>query len=466
MRFLQPSTAVVATLLFLTFSAAAQTGNIRETLFAEADGVLAAAKQKKAFVLAPESFSKGERLYKQAEANLKRGKNLNNIQRDLTRAVQYLEKSIEASKLGKVKFASVLTARQDAATAEAKKYAKELWIEAEEKFMDAALELEGGDSKGAGRVAAKAEKLYRDSELAAIKGNYLSETKALLVRAEKLKVYKRAPKTFQKSKLLLAAAEQALIKDRYDIDKPRDLARQAKYEANHSIYLAKQIYAVRDKQLSMEELILDYETPITSIAGAANIVAELDKGYSGPSQQIVTYINDLQAKSSQQDIDIKELESQLGALSTERVSLKKREALQKQAEKIERMFVRNEATVLRRGNDMILRLIGINFGVGRSTIEAKNFRLLTKVQNAIKVFPSAKLVIEGHTDSFGSHNSNLSLSQKRAESVRQYLIANMKISQNNISAVGYGETVPVANNETPEGRRKNRRIDIVIKPRN
>ena len=466
MRFLKPRLAALLTAFCIICATFAHAENIRANLFAEVDEVLVAAQQKKAFVLAPDSFTKGYRLYKQADANLQKGKNLKSIQRDLAKAVQYLEQSIESSKLAKVTFSSVLKTREDARKANAKKYVAELWAKAEEAFIDAALELEGGDVKDGQRGGAKAEKLYRKAELDAIKGNYLSETKNLLDQAEKMKVYKYAPKTYEKAKRLLGEAEQALIKDRYDIDKPRDLARQAKYEANHSIYLAKRIIVVKDKQVSMEDLILDYEKPITRIAGAANIVAELDKGYEVPAQKIESHINDLQAQSNQQEIDIKELESQLGALSSERVSLKKREALQKQQEKIERMFVRNEATVLRRGNDMILRLIGINFGVGRASIEAKNFALLSKVQKAIRVLPNSKLVIEGHTDSFGSNESNLSLSQKRAESVRQYIMANMSVSQNNISAVGYGETVPVANNETPEGRRKNRRIDILIKPSN
>ena len=448
----------------LLFTAASQAQNLRQTLFAEADGVLAAAKQKKCFVLAPKSFSKGSNLYAQADASLKKGKNLTAIQRDLARAVQYLEQSIEASKLGKVTFAATLKARADAEKAGAKKFAKVLWEEAEAEFKDAALELEAGDVKGGKRGGAKAEKLYRDAELGAIKGNYLNETKNLLAQAEKLKVRKYAPKTLEKSKRLLAQAEQELIRNRYDIDKPRDLARQAKYEANHSIYLAKRIAAVRDKQQSIEDLILDYEKSIVSIAGAANIVAELDKGYDGPTQQIVAHINDMQSQSSQQGIDIKDLESQLGALSSERTSLKKREALQKQAEKIERMFTRSEATVLRRGNELILRLIGLNFASGKSEVSSRNYTLLTKVQNAIRVVPNAKLVIEGHTDSFGDHKSNLVLSQRRAESVTRYLIANMKLSANKISAVGYGETMPVANNETPQGRRKNRRIDIVLTP--
>lgn len=462
MGHLKTVSAVAVAFLVL---ASAQAQNLRETLFAEADSVLAAAQEKKAYILSPDAYRDGYRLYKEAENDLQRGKNLARIRRDLSKAVEYLERAIENTKLADVTFSSVMKAREDADQANSRKYASELWNEAESVMVDAAEELEGGDVKDAKREAAEAESIYRKAELEAIKGNYLNETKEILRRAEDMDVDDYAPKTLEKAKRLFANAEQTLTKNRYDIDRPRDLARQAKYEAKHAIYLAKRIEAVDDDRQTMEELILDYESAIKSIAGTANIVAELDQGYQEPTDKIVSYIQELQDRARQQTIDIEEMKSQLGALSSERTSLKKREALQKQAERIDRMFKRDEANVLRKGDDIILRLIGLNFAVGKAEIETKNFRLLSKVQNAIDGFSNPKLVVEGHTDSFGSDASNRTLSQRRAESVRRYLIENMKLSENNVSAVGYGETQPVANNETPEGRRKNRRIDIVIKPR-
>jgi len=138
--------------------------------------------------------------------------------------------------------------------------------------------------------------------------------------------------------------------------------------------------------------------------------------------------------------------------------------VRKQFDEIEKMFSRQEARVLRESNDVIIRLVGLNFSVGRSTIDPKHFKLLTKVQNAIRVFPESALTIEGHTDSYGSDQANLALSEKRAEAVKQYLLANMGLPPSKVAAVGFGETKPVANNETDSGRTKNRRIDVVIRP--
>jgi outer membrane protein OmpA-like peptidoglycan-associated protein len=75
--------------------------------------------------------------------------------------------------------------------------------------------------------------------------------------------------------------------------------------------------------------------------------------------------------------------------------------------------------------------------------------------------PAIKLEIAGHTDNVGDDLANLQLSQKRADAIRAYLI-NKGISQNRILAKGYGETVPLASNDYPEGRMFNRRTEIRI----
>jgi len=69
--------------------------------------------------------------------------------------------------------------------------------------------------------------------------------------------------------------------------------------------------------------------------------------------------------------------------------------------------------------------------------------------------------ISGHTDDVGDDALNLELSQKRAESVRNYLIKN-GIASNRVTAKGYGETQPIADNSTPEGKAKNRRTEVKI----
>lgn len=105
------------------------------------------------------------------------------------------------------------------------------------------------------------------------------------------------------------------------------------------------------------------------------------------------------------------LEERLG-LQSER--LKNQELQRQKFETIERMFDSNEAIVLKQGNNVLIRMAGLNFKSGKSNIDTPYFSLLKKVQRAINVYPYAKVIIEGHTDAFGgdlvilmSNNQNL-----------------------------------------------------------
>ena len=80
------------------------------------------------------------------------------------------------------------------------------------------------------------------------------------------------------------------------------------------------------------------------------------------------------------------------------------------------------------------------------------------------MFPRSQIVIEGHTDSYGSDENNMTLSRERADSVRAYLASEFGIPAFRMGTAGYGETQPIANNETPQGRERNRRIDVRIEP--
>ncbi len=96
---------------------------------------------------------------------------------------------------------------------------------------------------------------------------------------------------------------------------------------------------------------------------------------------------------------------------------------------------------------------------------------LKKVADIIKAYKSPRVIIAGHTDSKGSDEYNLELSQKRADSVKNWLIEKAGIDSSVIETIGYGESKPVAPNtnpdgsDNPEGRQKNRRVEIVIKKR-
>lgn len=104
----------------------------------------------------------------------------------------------------------------------------------------------------------------------------------------------------------------------------------------------------------------------------------------------------------------------------------------------------------------------VEFDTDKADIKSIYHDDIQKVADFLKGYPDTHAIIEGHTDSVGSEKYNISLSQRRAESVKQYLVQNYSIDPSRLEAKGYGESQTIADNETKEGRQMNRRVVAVI----
>jgi len=117
----------------------------------------------------------------------------------------------------------------------------------------------------------------------------------------------------------------------------------------------------------------------------------------------------------------------------------------------------------REARGLIVNLSDVLFDTGKATLKPGAREKLSKLAGILSAYPGAyQIEIEGHTDSVGSDESNLNLSRGRAESVRDYLVQNGIKSERVIAARGFGESKPVADNETAAGRQVNRRVEIII----
>ena len=105
---------------------------------------------------------------------------------------------------------------------------------------------------------------------------------------------------------------------------------------------------------------------------------------------------------------------------------------------------------------------GLLFNTGSAVIKETSYPVLDNVVMVLKSNPNYKLNLDGYTDNTGNAESNLSLSQKRADAAKTYII-NKGIDTSRIKATGYGIKNPVADNSTDEGRKKNRRVEFNIK---
>ncbi len=110
----------------------------------------------------------------------------------------------------------------------------------------------------------------------------------------------------------------------------------------------------------------------------------------------------------------------------------------------------------------IVSLSGVHFAFDSATLTSEAKSILDNAAQIINARSDTRFAIEGHTDSSGPDNYNQSLSERRANSVLNYLVSK-GVSASSLSAVGKGESSPVTSNDTREGRAKNRRVDVLAR---
>ena len=150
------------------------------------------------------------------------------------------------------------------------------------------------------------------------------------------------------------------------------------------------------------------------------------------------------------------LESRTLEADTARVATAEAEA---QTAELQRQVDALQAKVTERG--LVLTLGDVLFASGRAELNPGTANNLNQLVTFLGKYPSRTVMIEGHTDSVGNDDYNQGLSQRRADSVRSYLVR-QGIDAGRITAMGAGESTPVAGNESATGRQQNRRVEVII----
>ena len=110
---------------------------------------------------------------------------------------------------------------------------------------------------------------------------------------------------------------------------------------------------------------------------------------------------------------------------------------------------------------LIVNMSDVLFDTAQFTLRAGAREKLSRIAGIVMAHPGLKLEVEGHTDSVGDDASNQLLSERRAESVRKFLVQN-NVPADSITSKGLGESTPVADNMNADGRRANRRVELVV----
>lgn len=208
-------------------------------------------------------------------------------------------------------------------------------------------------------------------------------------------------------------------------------------------------------------------------AEAAVRRAEMAGSRDDTEREHLGYLAEVKVEIARAEAERKQAEARTQALAVEReqqeIAARERaaeeQARAEAARRAEQDALRAEMEALKfkeveRG--FVLTLSGGTlFASGKWDIKPGVAKNLDRVAEFLVKYPERKVTIEGHTDSQGNDDYNLKLSQRRADSVTKYLVGH-GVAPERITSVGKGESLPVADNKTAEGRQHNRRVEIVI----
>lgn len=453
------------------------------------------ARSNQVDIMAPQGYQKAVSLYEQANAAASK-KQSQAAMSATEEGLATLQVAQENADLSGDIFDEVIIARQKAKRAGAAQIFDEQLSSLDSQLMTAASMVEQGKLEQAKRQRPDLRQAYSDLELNSLKQSTVSKAEAALNQAQANDADTLAPKTYAQAQEELRLAESILEADRTDTDRANVHAERATILSKRSNNIAELVKDFDRRDFSREDIVLWYQNNLATVGSPLGVRLDFDR----PNDKTV---NDLHVKVSQvvtknqmneQRVDditdklvehsflynqqvtqLKQNHSQEVAALNQKFTTELAEQELSKAEiaameiarenrfnRIQDMFDKNEAMVYRQKDNVLVSVHGFDFPPGKAEIEPKNFGLMDKVVKSIKEFDGAKVVVSGHTDITGSADRNKTLSQQRADNVAKFLAEVGGIPKKRIVAEGYGQTKPVASNETPEGRAQNRRVEVLI----
>lgn len=213
--------------------------------------------------------------------------------------------------------------------------------------------------------------------------------------------------------------------------------------------------------LSRQDLLIRGEAKDTAVqTGVRDQLARgVPKGYTGRDD--ITVRSDAMIWAEQEAK--RKAQEEAAKAEAAKQAEAKRKAEDEARAKADRMKRREEADSCRRMLREVATKGVIRFDWASANLDAASKPTLDKLAEVARACPKAKIEIEGHTDAEGTPERNKSLSERRAKAVYDYL-AKAGVGADRLTAVGYGETRPIAPNDTPANRAKNRRIEFTVAP--
>lgn len=462
-----------------------------------------------AATFAPNTMRRAEAEFAKALSAIETNRQQKTIDAAVSKATEFAENSLKATEVAKLSLNEYLEPRQKAIDAKAVSLVPELFMKAEQVFIKAASKVESGDVKNGLKEAAKATPLFDVAELEAIRKTILGTADALIQKAVQDEAGKFALSTLDKARTARMRADAIITNDRYNRTESVAEASRSEYEAKHASNIALSVRSLKRNDQAWEKLMLIYEIQMNRVGEAigakhlpfddgpfaaadslihhikslqgqnqymtekfAGILAETGENNTTSSPQMLAdkaseKVETLFEQNKQVSAELEGKQARLTTLEhqhqTVTAKLGQRQEQEAKLNKAKALFNPSEGQVFFNAtNDLVLRLSGLSFDVGQAYIKDTHVPILEKVKQVAQMFPNCKMVVEGHTDATGKAATNMTLSEKRAFAIMQFLRQTMQLGPERIKSMGYGADKPIASNQTKDGRTQNRRIDVVI----
>lgn len=416
-------------------------------------------------LISPEQFQKVNQAFIESQEMAEYGEPYEEVHQKIMEARQHLKKIDKNVEVAQFHMPDVLAARQEALDEGA--IGTEPLKEADDALEELGEELEEGDVNEVLEDKNEVRNMYVDAEINAIQQRELATIRQNLQEIEDMEGETYFETDIEKLRNKIRSTEKIIAqnKDSKNSYQPTVMETLHDSEVLHS-RVQTTSWVMNE---SPRDVAMQLENDFEKINSVMNKTSTRDLSYNAKVNHLVgeaalmpmleANLDETRQKALKKQRRLTDAQLENYQLSRQQ---DRRQAIQNKINQIRSEFNRDEVEVLVRGDDLIVRLVGINFAVGNADIPEDAKPMLKKLAKIIGDFQSPQVEIQGHTDATGDALYNERLSRQRARTVTRYLSHNTSLVRKRLEAEGYGFSRPVANNKTEEGRAMNRRIDIVL----
>ena len=412
-----------------------------ELAVAEVEGLMTAADIDQAELLSYKEYTNGSEYLAKAQRGLSRNYQVDYIQENTAKGKAQLQEALKNTRDRSANAIRILEARRSALDAGLRD--SPVLVSALADVDDDVRDETDDFASSLDPVEfSEFQKKYFSLEVKAVQFRELDAVKKAIQKASREDAESLAPKSLRTALLDVSEAENLIAQS------PRD---------------SKVYQVILDLAVESSVFLADVMDVISDAPGTPEDIASQIVEQNRELEALSANVGNLKQNLKTTQSTLMESESALVLQNQELEKSSRQVRFQYAMDQAVKEFPDKEASVYQQGSKLIFRLKKINFASGSATIPAASKPLLSKINHIIKSVGAELVAVEGHTDSIGSAELNKVLSTKRAISVANYLAA--LAGGYKIGYLGYGESRPIASNETKEGRAINRRVDLVVTAR-